>query len=900
MIESALFRYVIDLTALNASFVERDTGHEYCQPDPPQSAASARIGERWHDACAAATVDDRVTLRFTDTEATVALAVTTHERYVVLTVESATEEIEELEFIHLQLTLKGELDEPFAACVVALNLLANVPELPGPTSLLRASCTRRFGLVGAAVALVGCPPEQMREVLKEVSDAPDLPKSTVGGPWAMDAAIGRSSYLFAVPTEENVEEMIRTLKSIGFNQVQVHGGVGTYRFGDCEPNREIYPRGIPSLKAVIDRLHAEDIYVGMHPYAFFIDKSCPWVTPVPDPRLARDATFTLAGDLLDHDNAVSVVESTETMSTITGFFERNSVTLQVDDELIEYADLSKQPPYAFASCRRGALGTRAAAHRAGTPVHHLKECFGLFVPDPETDLLQEVAAANADFFNACGFDTLYLDALDGEDILGGAEHGWHYGSQYVWELWKRLERPAAMEYSTFHHHLWFLRSRHGAWDHPTRSHKQFIDQHVAGNGSNDRIFLPSNLGWWGFKSWQPPQVEPTYPDDIEYWCAKALGTDSGLSLQGYNPSLPGHQRLAAIVKQYEELRRAGYFPETVKARLRQPGAEFTLEPSGKGQWCMRPIAAVRHLVQHSDESSARWTIDNPYASQAPSVRIEALMATQPYDHPMGIELTQFERPDEFGESSSATGVSAHLEPLTGEEFASARLTATNTNDKHRGSWAEFKKVFDAPLNLTPQQGLGVWVRGDGKGEVLNFQMASPDHISGAVGEHYVVVDFVGWRYIELIEHDSDRYADYEWPYPGGYSVYREAVDYDVVESLTIWCNNLPPDNAITCDLRAVRALPLVETTLRQPRLRIGNATVTLPMDMASGEYIELESDGDCRLYSSTGELSNHCQLPDAVPLLSAGENDLEIAFECTATVPARARVSVVLRDELLQ
>lgn len=312
----------------------------------------------------------------------------------------------------------------------------------------------RRGIVGAAVALVGCPPAQMRDVLKEVvSAAPDLPKSAVGGPWAMDAAIGRSSYLFATPTEDNVEEMIRTLKSIGFNQVQVHGGRGTYRFGDCEPNREVYPRGIASIKAVIDRLHEEGIYVGMHPYAFFIDKACAWVTPVPDPRLAKDAAFTLAENLTADATEVPVVESTESMSTITGFFERNSVTLQVDDELIVYSDLSREPPYGFARCQRGALGTTATGHRAGTKVHHLKECFGLFAPDPETTLLQDVAAANAEFYNVCGFDALYLDALDGEDILGGRENSWHYGSQYVWELWKRLERPAAMEYSTFHHHL---------------------------------------------------------------------------------------------------------------------------------------------------------------------------------------------------------------------------------------------------------------------------------------------------------------------------------------------------------------------------------------------------------------------------------------------------------------
>ena len=132
---------------------------------------------------------------------------------------------------------------------------------------------------------------------------------------------------------------------------------------------------------------------------------------------------------------------------ITGFFVRNSATLQIGDELLTYTGVRQEPPYGFTGCQRGACGTRGAAHAPGTPVHHLKECFGLFVPDPESSLLAEVAERTAAAFNECGFDMIYLDALDGEDVLGGAEHGWHYGSRFVYEIWKRLKRPALMERS---------------------------------------------------------------------------------------------------------------------------------------------------------------------------------------------------------------------------------------------------------------------------------------------------------------------------------------------------------------------------------------------------------------------------------------------------------------------
>jgi hypothetical protein len=112
------------------------------------------------------------------------------------------------------------------------------------------------------------------------------------------------------------------------------------------------------------------------------------------------------------------------------------------------------------------------------------------------------------------------------------------------------------------------------------------------------------------------------------------------------------------------------------------------------------------------------------------------------------------------------------------------------------------------------------VHGDGKGQVLNFQLQSPHHITRARGEYYVIVDFEGWRYFELIEPDAERFTDYAWPYYGGYHVYRESIQPATVQSLTIWCNHLPPEDSITVDVRPVRALPLLSTRVVNPRLTI--------------------------------------------------------------------------------
>jgi hypothetical protein len=264
------------------------------------------------------------------------------------------------------------------------------------------------------------------------------------------------------------------------------------------------------------------------------------------------------------------------MSMTTGPFIRNSVTLQIDDALIVYTGIDKNPPYGFTGCQRGACGTKAAPHAKGAKVGHLRECFRLFLPDGDSTLFEEVAARTAEVFNDCGFDMLYLDALDGEDAVAGSDVGWHYGAKFVFEVWKRLKRPALVEMSTFHHHLWYVRSRYEAWETANRGHKPFIDVHVKANAASRQMFLPGHLGWCRVITWAgDAQNEPTYTDDIEYLCCKAIGTDTGFSLQGVDPgtlkTVPAFKRLAEIMRQYEELRHAKYFPETVKAKLREPG-----------------------------------------------------------------------------------------------------------------------------------------------------------------------------------------------------------------------------------------------------------------------------------------------------------------------------------------
>ena len=69
------------------------------------------------------------------------------------------------------------------------------------------------------------------------------------------------------------------------------GGTG---WATTSPTPACIPHGLAGLKQVTDKLHAAGFKVGMHTLTGCIQVDDPWVSPVPDKRLTKDARFTLA------------------------------------------------------------------------------------------------------------------------------------------------------------------------------------------------------------------------------------------------------------------------------------------------------------------------------------------------------------------------------------------------------------------------------------------------------------------------------------------------------------------------------------------------------------------------------------------------------------------------------
>jgi len=788
-------------------------------------------------------------------------------------------------------------DDEYAVCMRALNLNANIV-LRGSPPLLTAYCEAEYGLVGAGAAVVACRKGQLRAVLKRIVENEGLPKSPLGGPWAVEAEENRGSYIFADPSARDAELWIDLVRRAGAAYLHFSGWYE--KRGSYEPRKNLFPRGLEDVKAVVDKAHAAGLKVGMHTLTGCISVGTKWVAPVPDERLATDEKFTLSRAISQNDTTIPVNESPAGLDTVWGYASRGNV-IRIDDELIQYGGLSDSKPYAFLRCKRGVFGTKPAPHADGADVFHMLIRYFSFIPDEKSSLVGEVADSIARVFNGCGFDMIYMDGSE-------AMRGWYGIARMREAIFRRLKRPALVEASSWGHHSWVFHSRIGAWDHPRWGLKQFIDTHCRAlqqhiNGS----LLPGHLGWWAIlghsNNWDAERL-----DEIEYLCCKALGYDLSLSFQGVsarNPSNVRQNEYFTVIGWYERLRLSGYFSDTVRAKLREEGNEFKLRRDESGEWQLIPTDYMEHKVTSLDNGSNRWTVRNRFGEQPARLRIQALYGVCPYDSRDALVIADFADEKEFATHRDAPKVKHKLEPSTERVKAgktSGRFTATNSGDSRVGAWAHARKIFDPPIDLRKYGALGVWVFGDGKGEIINLQLSSPRQFYHALyDEHYIKVDFTGWRYFELPfrERDADSYGDYVWPYRGISAIYRTPLVRRYVNELNIYLNNLPPNDSVECYISPIRALRTVSVNLDNPAVSIGGRKILFPVTLRSDWSIEFDSLDDCRVYDERGALVRRIKPRGEVPVLAGGKNDVVFTCEGTEGYNARAMVTVIACGEPL-
>ena len=938
IISNKTFMYTIDKSGRNLGFVDKLNNVDYLRTGDSSYCASVVIdGKTIHATRVEMPAANEVRVWFGDTGTSATLRIEKQNDHIFFEVADITGKAASLNFMNIPLKLNGMLDEPFAGCVLALNPFTHVRQLPALQTHLWANAYARFNIKGARVALLGTKPGNMLALIRDImSNTPDIPKSTKGGAWAQDNKEGYGSYImsFGGITEQTVDEWIGMCKNLGFNQIDNHGG-GFFNFGELKIDPVTYPNGWSDFRKVNRKLKAAGISSILHTYAYFIDKNSKYVTPVMHPDLGYFNAYTLSRPIDENDTTVYVNESTADISTIIGFFVRNSVSLSVGGELIEFTGVTKTPPYKFTGCKRGVAGTYKRAHPTGEKVYHMKEVYGRFIPDPESALFKEIAKKTADVVNEAEFSGIYLDAVDGGDVLGGTENFWYYPSKFIFEIARNLKEPVGMEMASMSHFWWHYRSRWQAWDTPLRGYKRFTDIHLAAIKSpnifltphiksndfehgvwpgdtalinkyaalpNGALMLPLNLGWYGNQIGISPQTETTFTDDVEYLAAKMLGNNAGTAMVGgYDKGtlirIPLFQKLDSIIRLYEDLRHTKYFDDSVLAMLRQPGKEFKLIKEVNGKWNFRKAVYDKQKISGSAAADTKCEIMNSFGVQPLKLRLEALMAVKPYDDPSSVTITDFSKENMYKIAASAQGVSGNM-AFEAEGYKAGVPSISfsgrsNGESPARGSWIMAEKNYSPSLDIINNQALGVWIKGDGKGAVLNIRLESPKHIShGARGDRYILLDFTGWKYFDLVEMESSRFTDYIWPVSDlhVYDSYRHSVSFKEINKLKFWLNSIPANEEISVLISPVKALSMVKEKIKNPSVILDGKRVTFDVTMESGMYLELLSPDDCRLYDPNGGFIEQVRIKSELPQMQPGKNQL--SFECESADAIKPRIQI--------
>jgi hypothetical protein len=121
------------------------------------------------------------------------------------------------------------------------------------------------------------------------------------------------------------------------------------------------------------------------------------------------------------------------------------------------------------------------------------------------------------------------------------------------------------------------------------------------------------------------------------------------------------------------------------------------------------------------------------------------------------------------------------------------------------------------------------------------------------------------------------------------------VSYANIEQFNIYMNNLPKSRTAQCYLSPVKALPLVKARIRKPSITISDKTITFPVELESGDYLEFHPPDDCRVYDATGEEIAQVKPEGNLPEFQPGDNG--ILFDCANREDTNWRGRITIMTE---
>jgi len=466
------------------------------------------------------------------------------------------------------------------------------------------------GVVGTKIALFGTPTGRILETLAAIEVAEGLPHPTIDGEWGKTARSASAAYIILNFSEDDVDDAIAWTKRAGLRYL--YHPEPFRNWGHFELRNDRFPGGREGLRRSVEQAEAEGVFLGVHTLSNFITTNDPYVTPVPDPRLARVGASTLADEIDERQTEIEVASP--------DFFAQdrnnNLHTVVIGNELIQYRRVSDQTPWQLLDCERGAFGTTATSHRADDEIALLADhAYNVFLTNAE--LSREVATNLAELFSETGLRQISFDGVEGNQSTGMGNYGEIlFTTTWYDNLSRDIQQHLIVDASRTTHFFWHIYTRMN-WGEPW--YAGFRESQTEYRMKNQPYFrrnlMPGMLGWFRM-------TPETTIEDVQWMLARSAAFDAGYAFVTSYESLEGNgftDQILDAIGLWEQARTGNVFSAEQKRHMEAVDTEFHLNASGDG-WQLIQVypQVVRHergVRQPGEPTSTSYAFDNPGPDQ---------------------------------------------------------------------------------------------------------------------------------------------------------------------------------------------------------------------------------------------------------------------------------------------
>jgi len=460
--------------------------------------------------------------------------------------------------------------------------------------------------VGSKIALFGAPENEVLTRIGAIELAEGLPHPLINGVWHKQSPGTGRAYMISDFDESNIDSMLNYTQQAGLMSLYQEGPFQSW--GHFILNPTAFPHGNAGMKACVDKASKKGIRIGVHTLSNFVNTNDPYVTPVPDKRLALTGSSILTEEIAPTATEITV-ESNEYFKNIKP---STLHAVLIGDEIIRFREVTATAPYKLLDCQRGAYGTKALAHAKGTAI-------GMMMDYPYNTLFtnfnlqQEIAGNLGRFFNETGISQMDFDGHEGCLSAGEGDYGMQ---AFAEKVFKDTKHTLVNGTSRSSHYYWHI-CHYWNWGEPWYGgfRESQGDYRLENQPFLERNYMPNMLGWFLLSS-------TTTAEDIEWMMARAAGYHAGFALVARYKNLqknPNTSQLLALIKLWQEAYKKNIFSADQLSRLKNPENDFHLEQHSQG-WKLYPFKKIKfehakQLLQPGQPTFSEWQFTNSNAEQ---------------------------------------------------------------------------------------------------------------------------------------------------------------------------------------------------------------------------------------------------------------------------------------------